>query len=115
MTQNAQQLQGSELRGRRVLLEDGHCEISYQGESRLEAAETPEKLTAKAAESQRKIFNITWESPRDRVCRDSVVREDTWRCLNPAAWGGKGWSLFSIQKQSLTRGSRGLRPPALLV
>lgn len=85
MTQNAQQLQGSELHERRVLLEDGHCEISYQGESRLEAAETPEKLTAKAAESQRKIFNIIGESPRDRVCRDSVVRENTWGCLNPAA------------------------------
>lgn len=30
MTQNAQQLQGSELCGRRALLEDGRCGTSYQ-------------------------------------------------------------------------------------
>lgn len=60
MTQNTRQLQGSELRGKRALLEDRHCGTSCQGGGRLEMAETPDKLTAKAAESQKKIFNMTW-------------------------------------------------------
>lgn len=101
--------------GGRALLEDGHHGTSCQGGGRLETAETPEKLTTKAAESQRKVFNMTWENPRDRVHRESVVREEAWRCLNPTALGRKGWCPFSIQKQLLSRVGRGSRPPALLV
>lgn len=36
-------------------------------------------------------------------------------CFNPVAWGAKGLSQFSIQRQSLIRGSRCLKTPALLV
>lgn len=106
MTQNTQHLHGSELCGRMALLEDGHCGASFQGMDRLETAETPEKLAANTAESQRNIFNMTWENPRNSLygecCQGSGLKVFEY---NSMAGVGESQSPFSIQKQSLTRGS----------
>lgn len=66
MTQNTCQLQGFELRGRKVLLEGRYCGTSCQAGGCKEMVTTPEKLTAKVSSKSGKDYNMIWENTRDR-------------------------------------------------